>query len=146
MFHSFISTRAGTREARRDRAGDPRLHPAVVLDVKGERCAPGTGFGRLAVKGPTGVPLPLADVRLEETTFIDGWEPSPGDAYVMDMDGYFNLPGAHRRHGRRGGRLQHRRAEVEGALACRIRRSPSAAVVGKADEERGMVVAAFHCR
>jgi len=35
--------------------------------------------------------------------------------YLMDEQGYFFLPGAHRRHDHLR-RLQHRRAEVEGAL------------------------------
>jgi len=128
--------RTGARQARRHRAGDPGLH-AAVLDENGERCAPGQ-IGRLAVKGPTGCRY-LADDR-QKIYVQDGWNLT-GDAYVMDMDGYFiyqartddmiisagyNIAGP----------------EVEGALLSH----PAVAecgVVGKPDEERGMIVSAF---
>ncbi len=60
--------------------------PATVLDENGERCAPGQ-IGRLAVKGPTGCRY-LADER-QKTYVQNGWNVT-GDAYVMDMDGYFH--------------------------------------------------------
>jgi 2-aminobenzoate-CoA ligase len=108
-----------------------------VLDENGERCAPGQ-IGRLAVKGPTGCRY-LADDR-QKTYVQNGWNLT-GDAYVMDMDGYFiyqartddmiisagyNIAGP----------------EVEGALLSH----PAVAecgVVGAPDEERGMIVKAI---
>jgi 2-aminobenzoate-CoA ligase len=112
-------------------------YTASVLDENGERCAPGQ-IGRLAVKGPTGCRY-LADER-QKNYVQNGWNLT-GDAYVMDMDGYFiyqartddmiisagyNIAGP----------------EVEGALLAH----PAVAecgVVGVPDKERGMIVKAF---
>ena len=136
LIHIFISH--APEHARRGATGQAIPgYTAVVLDENGERCAPGQ-IGRLAVKGPTGCRY-LADER-QKNYVIDGWNVT-GDAYVMDMDGYFiyqartddmiisagyNIAGP----------------EVEGALLSH----PAVAecgVVGKADEERGMIVSAF---
>jgi len=117
-------------------------YTAAVLDEMGERCAPGQ-IGRLAVKGPTGCRY-LADERQKDYVITEGkmrgWNVT-GDAYVMDMDGYFiyqartddmiisagyNIAGP----------------EVEGALLSH----PAVAecgVVGEPDEERGMIVKAI---
>jgi 2-aminobenzoate-CoA ligase len=112
-------------------------YTAAVLDENGERCAPGK-IGRLAVRGPTGCRY-LADER-QKNYVQNGWNLT-GDAYVMDMDGYFiyqartddmiisagyNIAGP----------------EVEGALLSH----PAVAecgVVGWPDEERGTIVKAF---
>ena len=112
-------------------------YTAAVLDDNGKRCAPGQ-IGRLAVKGPTGCRY-LADER-QKSYVQNGWNLT-GDAYVMDMDGYFiyqartddmiisagyNIAGP----------------EVEGALLSH----PAVAecgVVGVPDEERGMIVKAY---
>lgn len=112
-------------------------YTAAVLDEKGNRCPPGV-IGRLAVKGPTGCRY-LADERQKDYV-QNGWNLT-GDAYVMDMDGYFiyqarsddmiisagyNIAGP----------------EVEGALLTH----PAVAecgVVGQKDEARGMLVKAF---
>ena len=136
MIHIFISH--APEHAKRGATGQAIPgYTAVVLDENGARCAPGQ-IGRLAVKGPTGCRY-LADER-QKNYVIDGWNVT-GDAYVMDMDGYFiyqartddmiisagyNIAGP----------------EVEGALLSH----PAVAecgVVGKPDEERGMVVKAF---
>jgi 2-aminobenzoate-CoA ligase len=112
-------------------------YTATVLDENGKRCAPGQ-VGRLAVKGPTGCRY-LADER--QGAYVQkGWNIT-GDAYVMDAEGYFiyqartddmiisagyNIAGP----------------EVEGALLAH----PAVAecgVVGRPDEERGMIVSAF---
>ena len=136
MIHIFISH--APEHARRGATGQAIPgYVAVVLDENGERCAPGQ-IGRLAVKGPTGCRY-LADDR--QANYVqNGWNLT-GDAYVMDMDGYFiyqartddmiisagyNIAGP----------------EVEGALLSH----PAVAecgVVGQPDEERGMVVKAF---
>jgi len=136
MIHIFISH--APEHARRGATGQAIPgYTAVVLDENGERCAPGQ-IGRLAVKGPTGCRY-LADER-QKNYVQDGWNLT-GDAYVMDMDGYFiyqartddmiisagyNIAGP----------------EVEGALLSH----PAVAecgVVGQPDDERGMIVKAF---
>jgi hypothetical protein len=61
-------------------------YTATVLDADGNRCAPGE-IGRLAVKGPTGCRY-LADERQKDYV-QNGWNVT-GDAYVLDMDGYFH--------------------------------------------------------
>ena len=136
MIHIFISH--APEHARRGATGQAIPgYTAAVLDENGERCAPGQ-IGRLAVKGPTGCRY-LADDR-QKTYVQNGWNLT-GDAYVMDMDGYFiyqartddmiisagyNIAGP----------------EVEGALLSH----PAVAecgVVGQPDGERGMIVKAF---
>jgi 2-aminobenzoate-CoA ligase len=136
MIHIFISH--APEHVKRGATGQAIPgYTAMVLDENGERCAPGQ-IGRLAVKGPTGCRY-LADERQKDYVW-NGWNLT-GDAYVMDMDGYFiyqartddmiisagyNIAGP----------------EVEGALLSH----PAVAecgVVGKADEERGMIVSAF---
>ncbi|MGH9578254.1 MAG: AMP-binding enzyme, partial [Terriglobales bacterium] len=136
MIHIFVSH--APEHAKRGATGQAIPgYTAAVLDDNGERCAPGQ-IGRLAVKGPTGCRY-LADERQKDYV-QNGWNIT-GDAYVMDMDGYFiyqartddmiisagyNIAGP----------------EVEGALLSH----PAVAecgVVGQPDEERGMVVKAF---
>ena len=94
-------------------------------------------LGRLAVKGPTGCRYLRGD---RQTTYVqDGWNVT-GDVYVLDADGYFyyqaraddmivsagyNIAGP----------------EVEEAL-LRHPAVAEVAVIGAADEERGMIVKA----
>ena len=136
MIHIFISH--APEHVKRGATGHAIPgYTAAVLDENGARCAPGQ-IGRLAVKGPTGCRY-LADDR-QGVYVHNGWNVT-GDAYVMDMDGYFiyqartddmiisagyNIAGP----------------EVEGALLSH----PAVAecgVVGQPDEERGMIVRAF---
>jgi 2-aminobenzoate-CoA ligase len=136
MIHIFISHEPG--HVKRGATGHAIPgYTAAVLDENGERCAPGQ-IGHLAVKGPTGCRY-LADER-QENYVQNGWNLT-GDAYVMDMDGYFiyqartddmiisagyNIAGP----------------EVEGALLSH----PAVAecgVVGAPDEQRGMIVKAI---
>ncbi|MGZ5182554.1 MAG: AMP-binding protein [Ramlibacter sp.] len=136
MFHIFISS-AGD-EVRRGAIG--KVVPgyqARVVDDDGNEVPRGT-IGKLAVIGPTGCRY-LDDPR--QANYVkDGWN-FPGDAFVQDADGYFfyqaraddmiitagyNVGGP----------------EVEDAL----RRHPAVAecgVIGKPDDERGMIVKAF---
>ncbi|WBY03778.1 AMP-binding protein [Ramlibacter tataouinensis] len=136
MFHIFISS-AGA-EVRPGAIG--KVVPgyqAKVVDDEGREVPRGT-VGKLAVIGPTGCRY-LDDAR--QTNYVqDGWN-FPGDAFVQDADGYFfyqaraddmiitagyNVGGP----------------EVEDALL----RHPAVAecgVIGKPDDERGMVVKAF---
>jgi 2-aminobenzoate-CoA ligase len=136
MFHIFISS-AGS-DVRRGAIG--KVVPgyaAKVIDDSGNEVPHGT-VGKLAVIGPTGCKY-LDDPR--QTNYVkDGWN-YPGDAFTQDDDGYFfyqaraddmiitsgyNVGGP----------------EVEDALL----RHPAVAecgVIGKPDEERGMIVKAF---
>jgi 2-aminobenzoate-CoA ligase len=136
MFHIFISS-AGA-EVRRGAVG--KVVPgyqARVVDEQGREVPPGT-VGRLAVIGPTGCKY-LDDVR-QRNYVKDGWN-YPGDAFTVDADGYFfyqaraddmiitsgyNVAGP----------------EVEGALMQHAAVA-ECGVVGKADEERGMIVKAY---
>jgi 2-aminobenzoate-CoA ligase len=136
MFHIFISS-AGA-DVRRGAIG--KVVPgytAKVVDDEGNEVARGT-VGKLAVIGPTGCKY-LDDAR--QANYVkDGWN-YPGDAFLQDADGYFfyqaraddmiitagyNVGGP----------------EVEDALL----KHPAVAecgVIGKPDEERGMIVKAF---
>jgi len=109
MIHIFISH--APEHAKRGATGQAIPgYTAAVLDENGERCAPGQ-IGRLAVKGPTAaLPCrrPAEDLRAGRL--------EPHGRRLRDGHGrLFHLPGAHRRHDHLG-RLQHRRARVEGAL------------------------------
>lgn len=136
MFHIFISS-AGD-EVRRGAIG--KVVPgytARVVDEEGREVPRGT-IGKLAVVGPTGCRY-LEDAR--QSNYVRaGWN-YPGDAFLQDEDGYFvyqaraddmiitagyNVGGP----------------EVEDALL----KHPAVAecgVIGKPDEERGMIVKAF---
>ena len=136
MFHIFISS--PPQEVKRGAIG--KVVPgyiAKVVDDDGNEVPRGT-IGKLAVIGPTGCKY-LDDAR-QRNYVKDGWN-YPGDAFVQDEDGYFvyqaraddmiitagyNVGGP----------------EVEDALL----RHPAVAecgVIGKPDEERGMIVKAY---
>ena len=136
MFHIFISAAPG--DVKRGAIG--KVVPgyqAKIVDEQGHELTRGQ-VGRLAVKGPTGCKY-LDDAR--QTNYVqDGWN-FPGDAFLQDEDGYFvyqartddmiitagyNVAGP----------------EVEAALL----QHPAVAecgVVGKPDEERGMIIFAY---
>jgi 2-aminobenzoate-CoA ligase len=135
MLHIFIS--AAGADIRPGATGKPVPgYQACIVDDQGRKLGPGV-IGRLAVKGPTGCRY-LADPRQKDYV-LDGWNLT-GDAYEMDADGYFfyrsrtddmiisagyNIAGA----------------EVEDVLL----RHPAVAecgVVGRPDDERGMIVEA----
>jgi 2-aminobenzoate-CoA ligase len=136
MFHIFISS--APEDVKRGAIG--KVVPgyeAKVVDDDGNEVPRGT-IGKLAVIGATGCKY-LDDPR--QTNYVKaGWN-YPGDAFMQDEDGYFiyqaraddmiisagyNIGGP----------------EVEDALL----RHPAVAecgVIGKPDEERGMIVKAF---
>lgn len=136
MFHIFIS--AAPEDVKRSAIG--KVVPgyqAKIVDEQGQELPRGQ-VGRLAVKGPTGCKY-LDDAR--QANYVqDGWN-FPGDAFLQDEDGYFvyqartddmiitagyNVAGP----------------EVEAALL----QHPAVAecgVVGKPDEERGMIILAY---
>jgi 2-aminobenzoate-CoA ligase len=136
MFHIFISS-AGDQVRRGAIGKVVPGYAAKVVDDDGKEVPPGT-IGKLAVIGPTGCKY-LDDAR--QANYVrDGWN-HPGDAFVQDADGYFfyqaraddmiitsgyNVGGP----------------EVEDALL----KHPAVAecgVIGKPDEQRGMIVKAF---
>lgn len=136
MFHIFVSS-AGA-EVRRGAIGKVvQGYQAKVVDDDGNEVPRGT-VGKLAVIGPTGCKY-LADER-QRNYVKAGWN-YPGDAFMQDADGYFfyqaraddmiitagyNVGGP----------------EVEDALL----KHPAVAecgVIGKPDEERGMIVKAY---
>nr|MBP6647784.1 AMP-binding protein [Burkholderiaceae bacterium] len=112
-------------------------YTAKVVDDEGNELPRGQ-VGKLAVIGPTGCRY-LDDAR--QVNYVKGGWNYPGDAFMQDADGYFfyqaraddmiitagyNVGGP----------------EVEDALL----KHPAVAecgVIGKADEERGMIVKAF---
>ncbi|MES3002600.1 MAG: AMP-binding protein [Pseudomonadota bacterium] len=136
MFHIFISSAPGDVRAGAIGKVVPG-YTAKVVDDDGREVPRGT-IGKLAVIGPTGCKY-LDDPR-QGAYVKDGWN-YPGDAFMQDADGYFfyqaraddmiitsgyNVGGP----------------EVEDALL----RHPAVAecgVIGKPDEERGMIVKAF---
>lgn len=136
MFHIFIS--AAGDDVRRGAIGKavPGYQAKVVDDDGNE--VPRGAIGKLAVIGPTGCRY-LEDPR--QASYVkDGWN-YPGDAFMQDDDGYFfyqaraddmiisagyNIGGP----------------EVEDALL----KHPAVlecGVIGKPDEDRGMIVKAF---
>lgn len=136
MFHIFIS--AAGADVRRGAIGKAVPgYTAKVVDDEGQELPPGS-IGKLAVVGPTGCKY-MDDSR--QTGYVKaGWN-YPGDAFYQDEDGYFfyqaraddmiitagyNVGGP----------------EVEDALL----KHPAVAecgVIGKPDDERGMIVKAF---
>lgn len=136
MFHIFISS-AGANVRRGAIGKAVPGYEAKVVDEEGNEVPRGT-IGSLAVIGPTGCRY-LDDPR--QTSYVrQGWN-YPGDAFMQDEDGYlfyqaraddmiitagYNVGGP----------------EVEDALL----RHPAVAecgVIGKPDDERGMIVKAF---
>ncbi len=85
MLHIFIS--AAGDDIRPGATGRPIPgYEACVLDDEGRPVPPGT-VGHLAVRGPTGCRY-LDDVERQKGYVRQGWN-LPGDAYLMDEDGYF---------------------------------------------------------
>jgi 2-aminobenzoate-CoA ligase len=135
ILHIFIS--AAGEDIRPGATGKPVPgYQACLLDQDGRQVGPGV-IGRLAIKGPTGCRY-LADARQKDYV-VNGWNLT-GDAYEMDADGYFyyrartddmiisagyNIAGA----------------EVEDVL-LRHEAVAECGVVGRPDEERGMIVEA----
>ena len=136
MMHIFISH--APEHARYGATGQPVPgYSAAVLDENGEPCAPGQ-VGRLAVKGPTGCRY-LADERQKDYV-RNGWNLT-GDAYVVDMDGYYHYQARTDDMIISAG-YNIAGPEVEDALLSH----PAVAecgVVGQPDEVRGMIVKAF---
>ncbi|MBC7601396.1 MAG: AMP-binding protein, partial [Ramlibacter sp.] len=136
LFHIFISS-AGD-EVKTGAIG--KVVPgytAKVVDDDGNEVPRGT-IGKLAVIGPTGCKY-LDDAR--QASYVkNGWN-YPGDAFVQDDDGYFFYQARADDMIITAG-YNVGRPEVEDGLL----RHPAVAecgVIGKPDDERGMIVKAF---
>jgi 2-aminobenzoate-CoA ligase len=136
MFHIFVS--AAPQDVRRGAIG--KVVPgyvAKVVDDAGQEVPVGT-VGKLAVQGPTGCRY-MDDAR--QASYVRaGWN-LPGDAFVQDADGYFFYQARTDDMIITSG-YNVGAPEVEDALL----RHPAVAecgVIGKPDEERGMIVKAF---
>ena len=136
MFHIFISS-AGA-EVRRGAIGTvvPGYTARVVND-DGVELPRGT-VGKLAVMGPTGCKY-LADAR--QSNYVkNGWN-QPGDAFMQDADGYFFYQARTDDMIITAG-YNVGAPEVEDAL-LKHPAVAECAVVGKPDDERGMIIKAF---
>lgn len=136
MLHIFISNRMG--EARPGATGKPVTgYVAKVVDEKMNEVPRGE-IGRLAIRGPTGCRY-LADKR--QTSYVrDGWNIT-GDTFVQDEDGYFHFVArADDMIVSAGYNIAG--PEVEAALLSHPDVA-ECAVIGKRDDERGEIVAAY---
>jgi 2-aminobenzoate-CoA ligase len=136
MFHIFISS--APADVRRGAVG--KVVPgysAKVVDDAGLEVPHGT-VGKLAVIGPTGCKY-FADSR-QGNYVKNGWN-LPGDAFMQDADGYFFYQARTDDMIITSG-YNVGAPEVEDAL-LKHPTVAECAVVGKPDEERGMVIKAF---
>ena len=136
MLHIFISHRE--EEARPGATGKAVPgYRAKVVDDAGLEVPPGT-VGRLAVQGPTGCRY-LNDSR--QAKYVSrGWNLT-GDAYLMDVDGYFVYQARTDDMIISAG-YNIAAPEVEEAL-MQHGSVAECAVIGVADSERGQIVKAF---
>ena len=135
MFHIFISS-AGS-DVRRGAVGKvvPGYH-AKVVDEQGAEVPRGT-VGKLAVIGPTG--CRYMDDERQRRYVPDGWN-RPGDAFVQDEDDYFHYQARDDDMIITSG-YNVGGPEVEDCLLTH----PAVAecgVIGKPDDERGMIIKA----
>ncbi|MBA4214183.1 MAG: 2-aminobenzoate-CoA ligase [Polaromonas sp.] len=136
MFHIFIS--AAPADVKRGAIG--RVVPgyqAKIVDEQGNELPRGQ-IGRLAVKGPTGCRY-LDDAR--QTHYVqNGWN-FPGDAFLQDADGHFVY------QARTDDMIITAGYNVAGpeVEACLLQHPAVAecGVVGRPDDERGMIILAF---
>lgn len=136
MFHIFIS--AAPPAVRRGAVG--RVVPgyqARIVDAQGVEVPRGQ-VGRLAVKGPTGCKY-LDDAR--QSSYVqDGWN-FPGDAFLQDEDGYFFY------QARTDDMIITAGYNVAGPeVEATLLQHPAVAecgVVGRPDDERGMIILAY---
>lgn len=136
MIHIFVSSRMD--DVRRGALGKPVPgYIARVVDEDMNEVPPGT-VGKLAVKGPTGCRY-LADER-QRNYVRDGWN-LPGDAFLMDDDGYFYYQARSDDMIISGG-YNIAGPEIESAL-LQHEAVAECGVIGVPDELRGQIVKAF---
>ena len=136
MFHIFISS-AGA-EVRRGAIG--KVVPgyrAKVVDDEGNP-VPSGSVGKLAVIGPTG--CKYLDEPRQKKYVKHGWN-YPGDSFMMDEDGYFFYQARDDDMIITAG-YNVAAPEVENCL-LQHEAVAECAVIGQADDERGMIVKAF---
>ncbi len=135
MLHIFITNRFGDHKP--GCTGRPVTgYEARIIGEDG-REMPRGDVGRLAVRGPTGCRY-LADAR--QTNYVkDGWNLT-GDSFWQDEDGYFHFAARSDDMIISAG-YNIAGPEVEAALLSHPAVS-ECAVIGAADEERGMIVEA----
>ena len=136
MFHIFISSTP--QEVRRGAIG--KVVPgyvAKVVDDNGSELPRGT-VGKLAVVGPTG--CKYMDDQRQCVYVRAGWN-YPGDAFFQDTDGYFFYQARTDDMIITSG-YNVGAPEVEDALLSHPAVA-ECAVIGKADDQRGMLVKAF---
>ena len=135
MLHIFISNRF--EDHRPACTGKPVSgYEAKILAEDGSDAPPGT-IGRLAVRGPTGCRYLHGERQTEYVQ--DGWNLT-GDAFTQDEDGYFHFAARDDDIIVSSG-YNIAGPEVEAALLGHEAVS-ECAVIGLADEERGMIVQA----
>lgn len=135
MLHIFITNRFG--DHRPGCTGKPVTgYEARIVDDEGNE-KPRGEVGRLAVRGPTGCRY-LADPR--QTNYVkQGWNLT-GDSFWQDEDGYFHFAARSDDMIVSAG-YNIAGPEVEAALLSHPAVA-ECAVIGAADEERGMIVEA----
>ncbi len=137
MLHIFIS--APQDEIKPGATGKPIPgYEARVVDEDGDEVAPGT-VGLLAVRGPTGCRY-LDDPERQHGYVRGGWN-YPGDAFLVDEDGYFHY------QARADDMIITSGYNVAGPqVEAALLKHPAVAecgVVGVPDEARGQLVKAF---
>ena len=138
MLHIFISAPAG--EIKPGTTGKPfGSYEAKVVDrVTGEQLPAGE-VGLLAVRGPTGCRY-LDDPERQREYVRDGWN-YPGDAYLVDDDGYFHYQARaddmiiSSGYNIAGPQVESALLKHEAVAEC--------GVIGVPHEERGQIVKAF---
>jgi 2-aminobenzoate-CoA ligase len=137
MLHIFIS--APEDQIKPGTTGKPIPgYEAKVVDDDGNEVGPGT-VGLLAVRGPTGCRY-LDDEDRQRSYVRDGWN-YPGDAYLMDPDGYFHYQARADDMIITAG-YNVAGLQVESAL-LKHAAVGECGVIGIPDEERGQLVKAF---
>lgn len=137
MLHIFISAPPGNGKP--GATGKPIPgYEARVVDRNGHEVPPGT-VGLLAVRGPTGCRY-LDDPERQRQYVRDGWN-YPGDAYLVDEDGFFHY------QSRTDDMIITSGYNVSGLqVESALLMHPSVAecgVIGVPDEKRGHLVKAF---
>jgi 2-aminobenzoate-CoA ligase len=138
MLHIFISAPAG--EIKPGTTGKPFFpYEAKVVDRATGEQLPAGEVGLLAVRGPTGCRY-LDDPDRQREYVRDGWN-YPGDAYLVDEDGYFHY------QSRADDMIISSGYNISGLQVESVLLKHDAVaecgVIGVPDEDRGQIVKAF---
>src|SRR5690606_12738159 len=137
MLHIFIS--APPDAIKPGATGKPIPgYEAKVVDREGRQVEPGT-IGLLAVRGPTGCRY-LDDADRQREYVKDGWN-YPGDAYLVDEEGYFHY------QARTDDLIVTAGYNVAGlqveSVLLKHEAVAECGVIGVPDDDRGQIVKAF---